>query len=173
MRIETTKRALYKFNELSKDQKQRAIENLWDINVDLDWWDFTYDDATDIGVKLTGFDIDRGSYCNGEPLEGYGSIAQSILENHGKVCDTYKLAETFLKAKEQNDQKEPDEGTEGDKWDIWDLRRDNMEDKFMKNLLSEYLTMLRNEYEHLTGEQAIIETINANEYEFDKHGKLA
>ena len=33
--------------------------------------------------------------------------------------------------------------------------------------------MLRNEYEYLTSEEAVIESIRANEYEFTEDGKLA
>ena len=35
------------------------------------------------------------------------------------------------------------------------------------------LTLLRREYDYFTSEEAIIETIEANEYEFDENGNLA
>ena len=63
MRIKTTETKVYKFEELTDEQKEKAIEKLYDINVNYDQWDFTYDDAERIGLKLEGFDIDRGSYC--------------------------------------------------------------------------------------------------------------
>jgi len=37
MRIEKTTRELYPFNELDDDVKQKAIENLYDLNVDFDF----------------------------------------------------------------------------------------------------------------------------------------
>ena len=48
----------------------------------------------------------------------------------------------------------------------------DMENEFLKSLLEDYSIMLQNEYEYLTSEEAIIETIEANEYEFTQAGKL-
>ena len=56
---------LYSFDELREESKKKAIQNLWDINVDYDWWQFIYDDAKQIGLKLTGFDLDRGQSISG------------------------------------------------------------------------------------------------------------
>lgn len=52
---------VYKFNELSEESQQKAIENLYDINVDYDWWESTHEDAKTIGLEITEFDIDRGA----------------------------------------------------------------------------------------------------------------
>jgi len=57
--IETT---VYKFDELSDEAKQQSIENLYDLNVDYEWWDCTYEDAENIGLKISEFDLDRASY---------------------------------------------------------------------------------------------------------------
>jgi len=88
MRIKETK--LYHFDELSEEAKQKAIEGLSDINTDYEWWESTYEDAENIGLKLTSFGLDR----------------------------------------------------------------------------------MQKDYEHLTSSEAIIETIQANEYEFTENGKL-
>ena len=60
MRYEKIK--VYEFNELSEEAKEKAIEKLWNINVDYEWWDCVYDDAENIGLKIKEFDLDRGSY---------------------------------------------------------------------------------------------------------------
>ena len=45
-------------------------------------------------------------------------------------------------------------------------------DDFKKDLQAEYASILQREYEYLTSEEAIRNTIEANEYEFDIDGKL-
>ena len=71
------------------------------------------------------------------------------MKSHGKTCDTYQ---TVLE---------------------YDLRKNDVEDDLLYSLLQDYLSMLRKEYEYLTSEQAIIETIEANDYTFDINGNIA
>ncbi len=67
MRKETTVRCLYTFDELPDSAKQKAVDSLWDLNVDYDWWELTYDELTEAGqaigigsTRIKGFDLDRG-----------------------------------------------------------------------------------------------------------------
>ena len=68
MRTETIERTLYQFGELTDDAKQHAIEKLWNLNVDHDWWEFTYEtiqkagECLGIDCTIDGFDLDRGSH---------------------------------------------------------------------------------------------------------------
>jgi hypothetical protein len=48
-----------------------------------------------------------------------------------------------------------------------------IEEKYTKNLSECYLYMLKNEYEYLTSEKCIIETIEANDYYFTENGKVS
>ena len=157
MRTETIERKIYTWKELSEDIKEKAIEKLYDINVDHDWWDFIYEDAANIGLKITEFDIGRGSYCHAELTEGIEDVRKAILKHHGPTCDTYKLAEQY-------------EGK------LLDEEGDENEDEvadFLNSLLEEYRCILQKECEYLTSEEAIIGTIEANEYEFDENGDIA
>lgn len=163
----TIRTKLYKFNELSEEAKQKAIEEYYDINVMFEWWESTYDDAESIGLKITGFDIDRGSYCKGEfKLSAY-EVAANIIRDHGEVCETYKTAQTFL---DSVNAVEPTEGEEYGEGQEYEDKMMELEDEFLKNILENYLTMLRDEYEYLQSKEAIIETIKINEYEFLKDG---
>jgi hypothetical protein len=47
----------------------------------------------------------------------------------------------------------------------------DMEANFLDSLLEDYAIMLQKEYEYLQSEEAITETIVANEYEFTEEGK--
>jgi hypothetical protein len=89
---------VYKFHELPEDVKDKAIDALYDINVDHEWWEYVYQDASDIGVEIKEFDIDRGHYCKIR-FKGYADeIADAILRSHGNTCETYKTAESAKKS---------------------------------------------------------------------------
>ena len=63
--MRTIETKVYKFSELNETAQQAAIQKNCDINVDYNWWEFTYQDAKQVGIIISSFDIDRGSYCQG------------------------------------------------------------------------------------------------------------
>ena len=147
---------LYEFNELSTESQEKAINNLSDINVDYDWWDFIYEDAKNIGLEITGFDLGRANYCKGQFIFDPKSVANEIIKQHGQDCETHKTALQYLE-----DSKHANYDT------IEDINKD-----FLYPLLEDYRIILQHEYEYLTSKEAIIETIKANEYTFTIDGKL-
>ena len=88
----------YSFAELSDKAKETAIQDLSPINVDYEWWDGEYEDAANVGIKITEFDIDRGSYCKGDFILDAEDVAKKIIEDHGNMCETHKTAIDFLDA---------------------------------------------------------------------------
>jgi hypothetical protein len=157
--IETT---LYKYSELSEAGKQKAREHLSNINVDFYWWSYTYEDAAEIGLKINSFDIDRGRCVEADLNCSAMESIKKVLENHGPDCDTTKTAKCFLDlyneiAPEMRD-------------DDW---LSDFEGDYLDAICDCYLTILRDEYEYQTSEEAVVETIEANEYEFTEDGKLA
>lgn len=173
MRIETIERKLYKFEELSDDAKEKVLENLADINVDYEWWDSVYDNAKNIGLKITEFDIDRGSYARGKFTLSAHEVATNIIRDHGPDCETRKTAENFLEKYDPIFAAYMDEGSK--KYESRESEDELMEleEEFLKSLLEDYRIMLQKDYEYLTSEEVIKETIEANDYEFLEHGKLA
>lgn len=170
MKIIETK--VYKFEELNEEAQEKAIEKLYDINVDYDWWDGVYMDAERIGLKLTGFNIDRG-YCHGEWIEDPVTVANKIIEEHGPDCETYKDADNFLTEYNnivENAEKDDDE-IFLDEYGVED-ELEELEDEFLNTLLEDYRIMLSKEYDYLTGAEAIKETISANDYDFLENGEL-
>jgi hypothetical protein len=157
---------IYSFNELSEKAKQKAIENLIDINVNYDWWEFTCENAANIGLKITSFDLDRNRHATGELRLSFSEVIANILKEHGETCDTYKTAEKYMKQWEPVFSKymETEEGEE----ELMEI-----EAEFIKELLEDYSIILQKEYEYLCSEEAIIEAIEANEYEFTENGKIA
>jgi len=157
--MRTVRTKVYNFEELSQEAKQVAIDKNSGINVDYDWWDFTYEDAENIGLKLKGFDLDRNKHANGEFMQSARYCAEQIKETHGENCNTYSLAEEFLAGYDNIMNEEEEQEIE------------EIEEEFLNKLLDEYADILQNESEYLQSEEAIIETLIANEYEFTKDGK--
>jgi hypothetical protein len=173
--MKTIKIKVYQFSELSEDAKQKAIENLSDINVDPDWWDCTYEDAETIGLEITEFDLGRNRHCKGEFINDSEDVAKKIIAKHGESCETYKMATKFL-AKILRIKKRKNDWPEDQRDDFVDSCDyvDQMEDanaEFLQSILEDYSIMLQKEYEYLTSEEAIIETIEANEYDFIENGE--
>jgi len=156
---------LYKFNELSEEAKDKAIEKLYDINVDFDWWKFTYEDAKNIGLEITSFDLDRNRHATGVFIFEAKDVINAILSDHGESCETYKTAleykdQLFTLIKKDAEMDDIDYELEDE---ISDL-----EDDFLSSLIEDYSIILQN----LISEEAIIETIEANDYDFTEDGKL-
>jgi len=152
----------YKYSELSEIAQQKAISEFSDINTEFEWWDFIYEDARNIGIKLDGFDIDRGNYCSGEFITNANDCANKILKEHGNMCETYLTASLFLDEYNQRFAGAED-GADG----LQDFESD-----FLQSLLEDYKILLRSEYEHITSLQGIADTINANDYDFFEDGKF-
>lgn len=166
--METITLNLYKFSELSEDAKKKAIEKHCDINVEHEWWDCIQWDAKKvIGVEISGFDIYRKS-IDIKFIENADVVAKNIMENFGIDTDIYRRANDYLieynKLKEKQTFDEYGESEQDD--DI-----DDMEKEFLHVLGEEYLSMLEKDYDWLTSDEAIAETIEINEYDFLENGK--
>lgn len=155
----------YSFDELSKEAQKKVITDSYEINVDYEWWDCMYDDAAEVGIKITGFDIGRSWDITGELTETGREVCKKIIENHGPACDTFKIASkyyelfttkaVFAALTNQEEEENPD---------------DNLLEEFTKKILNAYLRLLQEDYEYRTGDEAIKEAIIANEHEFYQDG---
>jgi hypothetical protein len=127
-------------------------------------------------LKLTTFDIGRPSYCNGEFIKYAEDTAKAILKEHGPICETFKTATEYIAASVALLTEYP-EYIADDGYDQNESERDDAQDEldagFLHDILEDYRILLQKEYEYLTSEEAIVETIMANGYEFTESGKLA
>lgn len=157
---------VYSFDELSEDAKNKVVSKFEDINVSYSWWESTYEDAENVGVKITSFDTYRQS-IDGNFLLSSFEVAANIIRDHGEMCETYKTAQKFLDESNTIGCKYPE--MEGEEYESEMME---LEDEFINSLLQDYLIMLRNEYEYQTSEEAIIEAIQINGYEFNEYGNI-
>jgi len=175
---------VYTFSELSEDAKENAIENLADINVDYYWWSSIYEELKNIGFECNDFEIYH--HCKLTATESYRTIAQKILEQHDQICDTYTLAVQFIedlqnliyKLERLSDMYHS--GRHQDHREQWLSKKidelenqiEELESEFHNDMENDYRLMLEKEWDYLTTEEAIVDTIETMDYEFDKNGNL-
>ena len=167
----------YTFDELSDDAKENAVNNLREINVEHDWWDCTYETFRELGIRIEHFDLGRRSEIGIDLIETHHEVATNIIGTFGEN-GLKANAEYFI---EQRDKlvKELGEGDEIAGYSVkegneeeFDERVETIEEYYFNGLKRDILHWLRCEFEYLMSDEAIIDTIEANEYEFTKDGKL-
>ena len=84
-----------------------------------------------------------------------------------------KKMKKYMKSKGKYDGKDEEPDDDSDEFSEWENKMIIIEDEFLKSLLEDYSIILQKEYEYQTSEEAIIESIKANDYEFTEDGKLA
>lgn len=152
---------VFKYSELSDKAKERARIWYMDRGLDYYWWESIYEDAARIGLKITSFDLDRNRHCTGTFTKTEQQVAQLVIENHGKDCETYKTCKTFL----ENVNEMP-ETTEKNQ-----LQWNEICYEFLESILEDYSILLQKEYEYLYSDKCVEENITANEYTFTADGK--
>lgn len=164
---------LYAFDELTDEAKEKARNWYREVCIDYDWWQSTYDDAERIGLNITEFDLGGRKHIKGHITDTVQGVCTRIMAEHGKSCETYKLAETWLaksttltsliEAKCDNEAKE--------ELDRLEAEQEENEAEFEQALLEEYFTLLDHEYEYLQSDEHVDESIRCNEYTFTETGK--
>jgi len=172
--MRTIQTTVYTFDELTPSAQQTAIETVCDINVSHEWWESTYEDAKNVGLKITGFNLDRKRHATGRFISSAYECAYAILREHGESCETFKTASAFIAqwdalVAKYSDGKDTSRVTDENEYDF-DNEADELEEDFLQSILEDYSIMLQNQYEYLQSDEAIVETIKANEYEFTEEG---
>lgn len=166
---------VYSFDELNEDTQKKVISNLAPKTLDDFWYEFLYEDAKTIGLKITEFDLDRNRHCKGEFINTAEDVAEAIIENHGEDCGARKEAQTFLDEFRSLDAElsaarrgEEDE----DAVATIEGKIDDLQSEFKDQLLEEYALLLQKEYDYQYSDEATIERIKSNEYEFTEDGEI-
>jgi hypothetical protein len=177
------KTMVYTLAELEALGNEKAIEKaynwLYEASCNHDWWNFVYYDAKQVGVKIEGFDLDRGRSIDLRLAWDAPSVAVAIKREHGDQTPTHKLACDFLSVDDEYN------GVNGKitlgSHDDSELSLDALSDleeeyeekvkEFTKALGEEYLSLLRQEYDYLTSKEALRDMAEANDYTFTAEGK--
>jgi len=146
----------YEFSELNKKAKDKILCDFIDINTNYDWWDIVYDEFNYLGLKVNSFDIYRQT-IDIEFKNDIKDFCNNVINNWHDT-DLVNICDDYL-ANENNTNKELDS-------------KSTINESYYKRLIAdEVLTTLANEYYYQTSNEAIIETIEANDYLFTENGK--
>jgi len=169
MRTETI--TIFKFSELSDEAKQKAISEHRETGICGDFcWDNIKEDAEQIGLKI--FSLDNHRPNSGEFQQDGQYCVKLIIENHGKDCETYKTAKKYLEQYEAIFKKAETSGKDGDE-DYWfEDEISEIDAEFLAEILEDYRILYNMDIEYHESDEAIIETIEANEYEFNEDGTI-
>ena len=199
MRIVETK--VYKYEELSDSAKERAREWYLEGGLCYDWWDFGYEDfcrvAEILGIEIstrrdgktpeiyfTGF-YHQGSGSSFVGTYGYAKGAVAKIKKYAPQDEAlhriaqglqdvqrrhfYRLTADITSLRDHCIRVEVDD-SENCYRDIGDAEDDV---RGLMNDFNEWMfKRLQDEYEYLTSDEAVAESIVANEYEFDEDGNL-
>ena len=174
---------VYSFAELSDDAKKRALTAFRDINVEFDWWDGAYDTICTAG-KLIGLDIDRINfdadlYCifNADYEYARGAV-KAVKAEFPQNTDLHKIASELQALQKRHFYSLSCAVTKGRTTNRYSCFRfgEDYECEDLGDIIDDFAhwarVLLRDEYEYLTSDEAVKETIEANGYEFTEGGKL-
>ena len=167
--MKTVKVKVYEYAELNDEAKEKALD--WFLNAcanDAMWWEDTKEDAKTVYIKLVGVDVGRGCSIEGSLTQSPSAVAQKIVSEHGPKCETHKTAKAFLdwEAKHGHESDHDDDETTQ-----WFDERENMEETFEHDILEDYLSMARRNFEYEQSKEYLEEGIEANGYTFTEDGK--
>lgn len=168
--MRTIETKIYRFEELSDLAKENAIDMLRFINTnDTDWWQCSFDTWREIGVQINSFDLFK------EKIEidlfySHEDVAQRIVSSFGHN-ESYDFAKEYLELKKKLDKTYENEFDEWGECAEYDDELDDANALFYADLENAIIWWLRLEMDYLESDDAIIDTIEANEYEFTEIGE--
>ena len=174
--MKTIEIKLYEFEELSAEAKENAIAENRTMNVDWDWWDCTCEGMKEVGVEIDSFDI---YYRNiSITIEDSEHTANKTIEYYGEGMEVVKISKRFIADRDALI-KRLGEGNDIAGYSVkeefideYDEEIEYLEEEYRKEMSEEILTWLRDEYEYLQTDEAVAETLIANDYEFTEGGTI-
>lgn len=170
---------VYKFEELSDEAKERALEdNRYVLVEDYAWYDSIYDEADMIGIEIEEFNLYR-RYIKIRLNTSVLNSVESAMQWFGESTEEYKLAKSYydaiMKLADSDEVKEYlEEDPDDDAYDaIYNLGlSDEFYDEYVNDMKRVFLKMLEDTYDYLISDEAIIEYFDINDYEFFENGKV-
>lgn len=159
--MRTIETKVYQYDELLEEAQSKAVEAHLDINVNYDWWEFIYEDLEKMGIEVVNFNSHKTAINLTEtPLD----VVDRLTEEYADITEIHQTALNFKNDWVNLHHTSADTDVSDDEEDL--------ELDFTNTLVEDVRIMLNHEYEYLTSEEAIIETLVANEYEFTKDGTI-
>jgi len=188
---------VYKFKELPKEVREAVIQKHYDINVDHDWWDGVYsmeqENFNKVGIKFdekqTYFSLERDWYLHSTKMwiDDTDKFADALVKDKVIPKELAKgIKEEIVSVSIDTKHYA---GSSGENYIVFDVyygdnraeeeklgkiadKYDEAINKWFKDKMDGFHNHLREDHDYLTSEEAIVGTIEANEYEFKKSGEL-
>ena len=163
--MKTIEIKVYKFEELDEQTKEKVIENYRYINVeDTFWYDWIKGDFNRLGLEIQEFDLGRRNYAK-IYIDNFEDTSNYIIEEFGDSVLIKQTAKNYLKElKEIVSNFKEDEEIDRE----FEILDENYQHEFEADILS----YLRSNYEQDISDEAVINTIEANDYDFTTEGKI-
>jgi len=163
--MKTIEIKVYRFEELDKQTKEKVIENYRYINVDNTfWYDCIKEEFNSLGLEIKEFDLDRGNYAK-IYIDNFEDTSNYIIKEFGDSVLIKQTAKNYINEYEkiQANFKEDE-----------DIEREVelLDDQYEKEYSEDILSYLRSSYDWEISDEAITETIEANDYDFTTDGKI-
>ena len=163
--MKTIEIKVYKFDELDKQTREKVIENYRFINVeDTFWYDWIKEDFIRLGLEIQEFDLGRRNYIK-IYIDNLEETSKSILQEFGDSVAIKQTAKNYIDEynKIQANFKEDE-----------DIERELeiLDEEYEKEYSEDILSYIRLNYDWETSDEAIIETLRANDYDFTTEGKI-
>lgn len=167
---------LYQFEELSAEARENAIEKNRFTNVEHDWWDWFDEGMDEIGIKVNSFDVYYGNI--GITIEDSEQTAIKAIEEYPEKNEIVKISKQFIADRDAL-VKRLGEGNNIDGYSVkeefideYDEEIERLEEQYRREIAKEIITWLREDYEYLQTDEAVAETLIANDYEFTEKGEI-
>ena len=163
--MKTIEIKVYEFDELDKQTKEKVIENYRYINVDNTfWYDCIKEEFNFLGLEIKEFDLGYRNYAK-IYIDNLEETSKSIIEEFGDSVAIKQTAKNYINEYEkiQANFKEDE-----------DIEREVelLDEQYEKEYSEDILSYLRSSYDWETSDEAIYQTIEANEYDFTIEGKI-
>ena len=163
--MKTIEIKVYKFEELDKQTKEKVIENYRYINVeDTFWYDFIKEDFIRLGLEIRSFDLDRGSFAEIH-IEDFEETSKSIIKEFGDSVGVKQTAKNYI------DEFNNIQANFKEDEDI-ERELEILDEKYQREYSADILSYLRDDYDYQVSDEAVIDTIEANDYDFTTEGKI-
>ena len=164
--MKTIEIKVYKFDELDKQTREKVIENYRYINVEnIDWYNYISYDFNRLGLEIHAFDIGRRNHIDVMIWDTLEKTSKLILQEFGDSVAIKQTAKNYIDEfnKIQANFKE-------DK----DIERELeiLDEQYEKEYQEEIISYINNSYDWETSDEAVINTIEANDYDFTTNGKI-
>lgn len=182
---------IYSFEDILKNDtlKEKVLKKYSDINTDYDWWDFIVDDFKNNDI----FEVNN-VYFSGFYSQGDGAMFEGKVKDFSKFIDNprilklYKKDLIYIYCSFKHSGHYYHEKSYYCHFE-YELYKDsnynnsyiekylyNLEDKirdYYETLCKELYKTLEDNYDYYTSEEAILETLETNDYEYDSEGNIA